>query len=248
MNMSEFQQTQQNNEISLLDIVKTLFRNWWILLIAFIVGASIGGSIGFKKNHNKTYYGTTIMFYVNPVKEGSSGLPVYGSYGENVTETMAVLLESEYFAQEILNGIDGVPEKEIDGKPNSAYFKYLKDVQTCTTFTNKQSGIEEGVVQPNNIFYASISVLNNPAFAQVLRDRIQDEAISFIEENMPVPSGYNTTKCSVISVNHEIIQLNSNNVLSDAIKYAVVFGSASLVVGCIVALCVDRFKPKRTYQ
>ena len=129
------------DELSLFDLIKVLLKKWWIILISLVVGLGAGALTGFLKNYNKTYYGATVEFYVNPVKEGSteSGLPVYGSYGDSVTETMVVLLESEYFAQELLSGFSGIPEKEIDGKPNPAYFKLLKSVQSCLSFTNKDA-------------------------------------------------------------------------------------------------------------
>ena len=216
--------TNSYDELSLWDLIKILLKRWWIILIALVVGVGAGAFTGFLKHHNKTYYGTTVEFYVNPMKEGStSGLPVYGSYGENVTETMVVLLQSEYFAKEILNGISGVPEMEIDGKPNPAYFKLLKTVQSCLSFTNKDESKPETVSQPNNIFYASIKVLNDYSFAQLLLDRLQDEAVVFIEANMPIPSGYETTKCIPISVVNQIMELSSGND-GDRLYRSVVFG------------------------
>lgn len=240
--------TNSYDELSLWNLIKILFRKWWIILIALVVGVGAGALTGFLKNYNKTYYGTTVEFYVNPMKESNnaSGLPVYGSYGENVTETMVVLLQSEYFAQEILNGISGVPEKEIDGKTNPAYFKLLKTVQSCLSFTNKDSSKPETVNQPNNIFYASIKVLNDYSFAQLLLDRLQDEAVKFIEENMPIPSGYETTKCIPISVVNQISKLDSGNAFHDIVKYGVLLGAVTTVIGCVVVLCLDRYQIKKS--
>ena len=241
------QNGQTFDELSLVDIIKILFKKWWILLIAFVVGAGTGALAAFLKNNNKTYYGTTVMFYVNPVKEGetSSGFPVYGSYGENVTETMVVLLESEYFAQQLLSGISGIPEKEIDGKPNAEYFRYLKIIQSCTSFNNKDDTKDPTAKQPNNIFYATISVLNDYKFAQILLDRILEESIVFVEMNMPVPNGYQSTKCETISVSNQIEQLNVDNTKSDMLKYGVLLGAAAFIVGCIVVLVMENAENKK---
>jgi hypothetical protein len=237
-----------SDEMTLIDVIKVLFKKWLLLLIALIVGAGTGALLGFAKNVDQEYYGTTVMFYVNPVKENAdSKIPVYGSYGNNITETMVVLLESEYFAQEIIKGIPNAPEKEIDGKMNPAYAAYIKRVQQCTTFSNKDNSKPDEENQPNNIFYASISVKNDPDFANLLLLRLEDETVSFIEANMPVPDGYQLTKCVTISIINNIDQFNKDALNNSIIKAAILGGAATVGVTFIVAVILERYNKKRTY-
>ena len=241
--------TNETNELSLFDIVKILCKRWLVLLICLIVGLGSGALAGFLKNGNKDYYGTTVMFYVNPVKEDNkSKLPVYGSYGNNVTETMVVLLESEYFAERLISGIAGVPEKELDGAINPAYARFLREVQDSTSFFNSDDTKDASVSQPNNIFYAKIKVQGDADFAKILLMRLQDEAVSFIEENMPVPSGYEKTTCIPISVINDIYKLNEGNTKDEIVKYSALAGVGALLVACLVVVIVDRFKKNESVQ
>lgn len=245
------EEMQRNDEISLVEIFKILWKKWLVLLLTLIVGLGAGVLVGVVKNANKTYYGTTVMFYVNPVKdsEDSSVLPVYGSYGDNVTDTMVVLLESEFFAKEILSGIANAPEAtDENGKINSQYQALLRKIQESTSFANKDTTKAEGVAQPNNIFYAEISVFNDEGFAQLLLERLQDEAVEFIETNMPVPNGYDSTKCIPITVINEIHELNAGNMADDMVKFGLLLGAASFIVGCVVVIIVSRTKKKGTYE
>lgn len=235
--------TNFSNELTLFDLFRILFKRWLVLLISLIVGAGAGVLAAFIKNATPDYYGTTVMFYVNPVKEDiKSKLPVYGSYGNNITETMVVLLESEYFAEKIISGVSGVPEKEIEGKINPAYVELLREVQAYTSFSNKDESLSAETNQPNNIFYATIKVKTDADFAKVLLMRLQDEAVDFIEENMPVPSGYESTKCIPISVINDIEKIVENNTSNDLLKFSVLGGGCAFVVACIVVVVIDRYK------
>lgn len=235
------------DEISLVDILKTLWQKWLVLLIVLLAGLIVGGSIGAIKNANKDYYGTTIVFYVNPTKESSSSnLPVYGSYGDNVTDTMVVLLESEYFADQLLQGMENAPEEIVDGELNPEYEELLRKIQESTTFTNYNTENTLSA-QPNNVFYTKISVLNDKEFAEELLARIQSETVAFIEENMPIPSGYNKTRCLPITKINKIEQTNAGKTLSDMIKYGVLVGAATFLVGCVAIIVIDRSKKRATY-
>ena len=239
--------TNFSNELTLFDLFRILFKRWLVLLISLIVGAGAGVLAAFIKNASPDYYGTTVMFYVNPVKEDiKSKLPVYGSYGNNITETMVVLLESEYFAEKIISGVSGVPEKEIEGKINPAYVELLREIQEYTSFSNKDESLSAETNQPNNIFYATIKVKADADFAKVLLMRLQDEAVDFIEENMPVPSGYESTKCIPISVINDIEKIVDNNTSNDLLKFSVLGGGCAFVLACIVVVVIDRYKNRNS--
>ena len=234
----------EKEELSLVDIFKIFLRRWFVLLVALIIGLGTGISIAAIKNANNDYYGTTVMFYVNPTKESTdSSLPVYGSYADSITDTMVVLLESEYFAHEILSAMENAPEAEINGKVNPEYEQLLHKIQESISFSNKTDSNNE----TNNVFYVKISVLNDKQFAETLLACIQAEMVSFVEENMPVPAGYDSTRCITITTINQIIQTNEGVILKEMLKYGLLCGAVTFVIGCGIAIFVDRAKKNETY-
>ena len=135
--------------------------------------------------------------YINPLKEGEKvpSLHIYGAYSKNVTDTVLALLESEYFAEQVLYAMPNAPQKELDGKINPAYTNAIKLIQQATSFSNDN---HVGVEQPNNVFYVYVSMKQSEAFAQTLYECLQKETISFIVENMPILKGYAGTSCELI--------------------------------------------------
>ena len=125
--MEENIRTQE--EISLAEIFKILWRKVKVLIFALVIGAIFGGSLGVLTTFNEKYYGTTVEFYVNPKKDenqinNESQYGVYGAYGRHVMDNMTKLLGSESFAEQLLLDDDGLPTKflsdenraEIDAK------------------------------------------------------------------------------------------------------------------------------------
>ena len=125
--MEENIRTQE--EISLAEIFKILWRKVKVLIFALVIGVIFGGSLGVLTTFNERYYGTTVEFYVNPKKDenqinNESQYGVYGAYGRHVMDNMTKLLGSESFAEQLLLDDDGLPTKflsdenraEIDAK------------------------------------------------------------------------------------------------------------------------------------
>lgn len=125
--MEENIRTQE--EISLAEIFKILWRKVKVLIFALVIGVIFGGSLGALTTFNKRYYGTTVEFYVNPKKDenqisNESQYGVYGAYGRHVMDNMTKLLGSESFAEQLLLDDDGLPTQflsdenraEIDAK------------------------------------------------------------------------------------------------------------------------------------
>lgn len=125
--MEENIRTQE--EISLAEIFKILWRKVKVLIFALVIGVIFGGSLGVLTTFNERYYGTTVEFYVNPKKDenqisNESQYGVYGAYGRHVMDNMTKLLGSESFAEQLLLDDDGLPTQflsdenraEIDAK------------------------------------------------------------------------------------------------------------------------------------
>lgn len=149
------------------------------------------------------YYEAELTFFVNPSKDGTDAdLAISGSYGDSVADTMLALLESELFAKQIISTMDNPPEAEIGGVVNPEYKQLLAKVQETTFFSNKATEADN---RTNSLFYVTISVLNDQEFAEMLFNAIQSEMISFLETNMPIPSGYIQTKCALLTPTAQIV-------------------------------------------
>jgi capsular polysaccharide biosynthesis protein len=129
---------QNNNEegLSLLDIIRVLFSKIVLLILVVILGGVCGGVFGVIHTMDMKYYGTSIEFYVNPEKPTEIGntsnstanavgsqYGVYGAYGRHVMDAMIKLLSSESFTEQLLLEDDGLPSTEI--YPNLSEEKYV---------------------------------------------------------------------------------------------------------------------------
>ncbi len=119
------------DELTLADLVGILWRKAFILALALVIGVIAGGIFGVFQTWNVHYYGTTVEFYINPIKESNasedesvdaenktdSQYSVYGSYGKLVMESMVELLNSESFSEVLLLDEDGMPAEDITNLP-----------------------------------------------------------------------------------------------------------------------------------
>ena len=116
------------DELTLSDLAKIIWRKAFVLVLALVFGLIAGGAFGVLQTWNVHYYGTNVQFYINPVKaknasesEGTdtenktdSQYSVYGSYGKLVMESMVELLNSESFSEVLLLDENGMPAQDIE--------------------------------------------------------------------------------------------------------------------------------------
>lgn len=113
----------QKEEFSLMDLLKVLWSKIKLLILVFICGGIIGGSIGIITTYKINYWGTSMEFYVNPerpesedgssVGVGGSTYGVYGAYGRHVMDNIVKLLNSENFAEKLILNGNKLPEKNV---------------------------------------------------------------------------------------------------------------------------------------
>ncbi len=111
---------QVEEEISLLDIIRSLFSKIKLLILVVLVGGLLGGAFAVWRTVDIDYWGSTVEFYVNPEKpkketggDGGSQYGVYGAYGRHVMDNMVKLLSSESFAEELILNGSKLPEKGV---------------------------------------------------------------------------------------------------------------------------------------
>ncbi len=112
-------------EIRLSDVFKTLWRKVKTLILVGLIGVVIGGALGFAFDFNKSYYGGTVEFYVNPKQaEDETGEKIYGAYGQTAMNDMVRLLNSQLFAEYLFLDENGLPlstsSEELNAKIENA--------------------------------------------------------------------------------------------------------------------------------
>ena len=108
----------QTEGLSLTKIFKLLLSKIKLLLIVFLCGGILGGTLGFLKANGVNYYGTSLEFYINPETDedsvsSESTYGVYGAYGKHVMDNMIKLLSSEVFAEKLILNGKPLPEKDV---------------------------------------------------------------------------------------------------------------------------------------
>lgn len=121
------------DELTLGEIFKIIWRKIKILILVFLIGAIVGGGFGALTSLNEKYYGTSMEFYVNPTKESTqvesnSEYGVYGTYSRPVMDNIVRLLASESFAEQLLLDKDtGMPKFLDEENPNKELEDKIKE-------------------------------------------------------------------------------------------------------------------------
>lgn len=247
------QQTHME-ELSLLDVFKILFKKIKLILIILLASIVAGGTLGALLTINQNYYGTEIWFYINPKEklsdEEDSTYGVYGSYGDNVMDTMTKLLESDLFTEQLVEGWERTPVKYLqDGSLNPDYKRFiyaLKDVVEFSYDTTHEKTTNSGNTLAKSFIIVNIKLLAEEEeliiFAEEILQRLRDYVPVYVTRHMIVPSGFEGTDCKEITTISEIEHLNENYPVISAVKYAVIFGVLAVILSCAVILIADRIK------
>ena len=248
------EQQTQVEELSLLEIFKILFKKIKLLLIVLLASIVAGGVFGALITLNQDYYGTEIWFYINPKEKLSDGedttYGVYGSYGDNVMDTMTKLLESDLFTEQLVEGWNRTPVKLLDdGSLNPKYkaFIYaLKDTIEFSYDTTQEKTTGSSNTLAKSFIVVNIELLADDeelvAFAEELLVRLRNYIPEYVTRHMIVPSGFEGTNCKEITTISEIEHLNENNTVVSAVKYAVIIAVLGTFIACVAVLIDNRVK------
>lgn len=143
------EEKNQHEGISLVDIIRLLFKKLWLLIIVTIIGGVLGGMYAIRKTEDINYFGTKVEFYVNPEKTkdgttvvGNSQYGIYGAYGSHIMDTMTKRLNSDVFAEFLLLDGKELPEKDTwaSGEANDAL---NAAIDTASTFVIQKQEAQE---------------------------------------------------------------------------------------------------------
>lgn len=248
------EQQTQVEELSLLEIFKILFKKVKLLLIVLLASIVAGGVFGTLITLNQDYYGTEIWFYINPKEklsdEEDSTYGVYGSYGDNVMDTMTKLLESDLFTEQLVEGWNRTPNKLLDdGSLNPKYKAFIYALKETIEFSydstqEKATGSSNTLAK--SFIIVKIELLADDeelvTFAEELLVRLRNYVPEYVTRHMIVPSGFEGTNCKEITTISEIEHLNENNTVVSAVKYAVITGVLGTFIACVAVLIDNRVK------
>jgi hypothetical protein len=202
------------DELSFFDVIKILWKKAKLILIIFLSSVVVGGAVGAVTAIGQDYYGTEIEFYINPSEkddgsssDSDSNYGVYGSYGDNVMETMIKLLKSHLFTEQLIEGWERTPVKYAeDGSINPAYKRFIYALEEVISYEYLTT--ENASVTSNNLAKSFIIIqikirANNQeliSFAEELLGRLRTAVPAYVTAHMIVPSGFAGTNCKEIII------------------------------------------------
>ena len=162
----------------------------------------------------RTYYGTTLEYYVtpdDPKESDGSNYGVYGGYPRKAMEDIVASLQSDEFTELLFmpqvptEGGKGLTEEKIE-KAEEVIAVYKASV--TYSYQNSKDDIDGSLVR--SFIYAKIAVLKeseeDKAVAEYIRGQILDILPLYVEQNMYLPDGYNGTLCKKIIRTDEIVE------------------------------------------
>lgn len=227
---------EENNaskEITLASIFRALIEKFWIVLIALIGGAIIGGAIGYVSNDGKYYYGASLNYYVSSKQtdsqQESDSLINPNNYAEGVLKTICTLLESDEYNQRLMSGFEETKNYENGSAQYNAFMNKLA-VSISYSYAPEDDHINRVSVH--------VSVLNNPKFAAQLLAQVKSTINDFVAEKMNQKS-FGTTNCMLLN-DRASHWLNPTQTKTETIKLALILGFAAAVVAAITVIVLDR--------
>lgn len=240
------------NELTLSDVFRIVWSKILIILIVCVASVAVGAGYGLIKTVNKNYYGTKMEFYINPRVSSDSdetSYHVYGAYTTNVMDNLIRLLNSDMFAEKLIEDLADAPPEKIDGVSNPEYKNLLSKVQNAVDFSYYNDDESEKVNSIARCFIlVNISSFNDKALAEFLVTQIQVKVPEFIKSNMIVPSGFNGTNCERISRLEEVTNLSAGTPFKTALKYGLLLGVAATAVACLVVVVAVRSRKPSVYE
>lgn len=213
---------QQEEGLSLLDIVRLLLSKIKLLILVVIIGGLLGGAFAIVRTINVNYYGTEVQFYVNPDRpkktsstEGSQ-YGVYGAYGQHVMDNMVKLLNSESFTELLILNGKTIPEsgewttKVVAEKGVAITEEYVEAYNAA--FTKK---LNSKIAATNALLTAAeeAKALSQSA-KQIAEDALENLNEVWTEEVTASESSYWSYSKAAYQ------QLLKNNLVTDALKAA----------------------------
>lgn len=166
------------------------------ILICMIVFSGCW-SIFEKPKTDNTYEGK-LMFCVTPILPEDANQEqgeIYGTYSKAMMDNMLMQLSSELFAEELLT----------EWMDMSLSMEAVQRILQSVSYSYKQEEVEEsGVEVTKTYILVDIYVENDLDFSINLYTALRQNMPSYIEDTMPVPSGYVSTQCTEDLLNQEV--------------------------------------------
>lgn len=111
-------QEKKKAELNLFLLTKTIFKRWKWLLLTVLIGAILGGAVGFFTTFRKKVYGTELQFqaYQVTIEQTNATVKVnaYKRYDESTMSDLLAFLNTRTFLEKLYCDEYGVPVAQED--------------------------------------------------------------------------------------------------------------------------------------
>lgn len=251
-------ENNESKELGFRELFSIVWKKLYVIVIAIVVAALIGGITGYSANKNVDVYGTTAKFKIS----------VYSKDGETVSTDLnyiykeshlAMILDElssdRFIADNVIAEIENMPvidENDPDYDENAlhAYLEFLQSAVTYSYDYNKN---------PNAIS-VSVAVKQNKALAEAILKQLKVSVPEYISAHMIKPENDTLTDsngaiigvreyetfCEEMTISR-VHLLNEGQSQSSSKKSAILFGFAAAVIATIAVVVADtsNFHPLR---
>lgn len=136
-----------HDEIRLSDLLKALLKRWLSLALVLLVGFIVGVAYSYISVEPKTYYGTTVTYYINPITANDDDVgKIYGAYSVSSMNDIIKQLSADDFAEHLLTDENGLPQKgkygaEVDAKIDAATAVLAQETALQADYDTKVSSL-----------------------------------------------------------------------------------------------------------
>lgn len=251
---------EQNDGIRLVDVIKLFWKKILWILIALAIGVAAGAGYGYIKSVNNKTYGSTLLFYVNPEKEGQINQQIYGVYGSTPIAEMIGQLDSGLFAEYIFLDENGLPatgiNADIDAKVASAEPIVISKKALTQAKEAKLDELEEAVDEYNySTKFTKISVNKDGVPTKKVEDTIDkkiDTEKLTPEEQAERQAEIDAAVAAAQSIDALTAQAKALiKQEKDAVQYAQKFAQEAIAAWRLTndyAKCVQMVKASTTYK
>lgn len=128
------------------------------------------------------------------------------------------------------------------------YEKNLTKFKEAVSFSYFDEETEDVSSLARSFVYVDVKVNNDETFAKEVCNRVKAKIPSYIEANMTVPSGYDSTNCKKITRIDEAVLLNPDFTVKRTVNFGIILALLAVIGGSAVVFIADRCKQRRESQ
>lgn len=239
-----------SKELGFGELVKILLKKFYVIVIATVIAAVVGGLVGFSNNKNVYAYGASAKFKISVyAKEGdvvSSDLN-YIYKEAHLSMIVDELSSDRFISEKLMSEIENMPitDPEDPDYNEKLFYSWLNYLKSSISYSYDYAK------NPNAIT-VSVKVYQNKDLAKVILDQVKKAVPEYISTNMIKPEDVDITDaygniigtreyethCDEMTISY-VRQLNAGQSESKTKEYAILFGFFAAVVSAVVVIVLE---------